>query len=85
MAKKKDGEAVPDKADDGYTVGKWSGLPNYICSHAPCQFSTLEETAIKEHVFHAHIKATLKQPGVLLYDADGNPVYAPKQATEPED
>lgn len=83
MAKKKNGEAAP-AADAGYTVGKWHELPNYICAHAPCQFSTIDEPAIKEHVFHAHIKATLKQPGVLLYDADGNPVYAPKPSEDLE-
>lgn len=36
----------------GWTVGTWSGLPNYKCSH--CHFATVRETEIETHVYEKH-------------------------------
>lgn len=37
--------------DKGYTEGKWSGMPNYVCGY--CPFSTLDQKLVEKHVaFH---------------------------------
>jgi hypothetical protein len=36
-----------------YTIGKWSGLPNYSCTH--CPFSTLDEAEILTHIIERHL------------------------------
>lgn len=35
-----------------YTIGTWSGLPNYSCAH--CPFSTLDEIEMIAHVLERH-------------------------------
>lgn len=57
---------------DGYTVGHWGEFPKYEC--ASCRYDTLELPDIKRHVYDEHVKPTLSSPGVLIYDADGNPI-----------
>lgn len=36
-----------------YTIGSWSGLPNYSCTH--CPFSTLDEAEILTHIIEKHL------------------------------
>jgi hypothetical protein len=36
-----------------YTIGQWSGLPNYSCTH--CPFSTLDEAEILTHIIEKHL------------------------------
>jgi hypothetical protein len=36
-----------------YTIGQWSGLPNYSCTH--CPFSTLDEAEILMHIIEKHL------------------------------
>jgi hypothetical protein len=36
-----------------YTIGRWSGLPNYSCTH--CPFSTLDEAEILTHIIEKHL------------------------------
>jgi hypothetical protein len=36
-----------------YTIGTWSGLPNYSCTH--CPFSTLGEAEMLQHIIDRHL------------------------------
>lgn len=57
-----------------YTIGKWSGMDNYLCQ--ACPFATLNEVEMRVHVMERHI-APVKILGggvVLVADASGNEV-----------
>ena len=70
----------PPQPGDGYTAGRWGDFERYACEK--CAFDSLEVDDIESHVQNVHVKPHLKAPGVLLYDADGFPVYAPKTIDE---
>lgn len=45
----------PTSEPQGYTVGTWSGMDNYICGHPQCEYSTVKgEAEIVWHIHDAH-------------------------------
>ena len=50
-----------------YTIGQWSGLPNYSCTH--CPFETLDEAEMLTHIIEKH----LPQPEAPEQSAEKEP------------
>lgn len=81
MAKKKEESVKEEKKieepkkvktiDDYFVIGKWKGLKQYKCTL--CNFDSLEEEEIKNHIIERHIPKPPK-PKVItqLVDRYGN-------------
>ncbi|PKN91106.1 MAG: hypothetical protein CVU44_21045 [Chloroflexi bacterium HGW-Chloroflexi-6] len=60
-----------------YTVGEWSGQPQYRCGL--CQFDCMRQEAILQHIEQVHFPKFLSEPakrpsGILVADKNGNVV-----------
>lgn len=54
-------EPTPEApANPWYTVGEWSGMPNYCCTQ--CPFATLDVDLMDEHSFKRHWQRTDIEP-----------------------
>ncbi len=49
------------KPEKGFEVGKWKGLPQFSCKK--CNFDTLDEDAMHEHIKDVH---TPPKPKILV-------------------
>ena len=86
MAKrpKKDGQKLEEPAvvEQLYSVGEWSGQPQYKCKL--CQFDAMRPDAILRHIEQVHFPKFLSEPartpsGILVADKNGNVVDQSEQ------
>ena len=54
-----------------FTVGTWSGFPNYECTL--CPFSTLDRRTMEDHQ-RAHLMPPVRPIESLLFDAHGDAI-----------
>jgi len=60
----------------GYTVGAWSGLPNYSCEI--CPYATTDRETMIEHVFiHRRPPLPLARVSSYVLGPDGRPAPIP--------
>ena len=86
MAKrqKKDGQQLEEPAvvEQLYSVGEWSGQPQYKCKL--CPFDCMRQEAILSHIEQVHFPKFLSEPartpsGILVADKNGNVVDQDEQ------
>lgn len=57
-----------------YTVGEWSGLPQYVCKF--CGFDSMREAAMRDHIdTHFPSSQPLTEPGKIQTDEQLIGVY----------
>jgi len=67
----------PAPIEQLYSVGKWSGQPQYKCNL--CRFDCMREETILAHIEQVHFPVFLSEParkpgGILIADKHGNVV-----------
>lgn len=73
----------PAQIEQLYSVGEWSGQPQYKCQL--CKFDCMRQETILAHIEQVHFPAFLSEParkpsGILVADKNGNVVNPDEQA-----